>query len=229
MTMDVRAIQAALTAAGYPCAVDGQIGAKTYSSLFAFVGRQPVSTLTLNLGSAADQYFVPAGLTTSLRLSHALAQWAVETGGFKRMEEDLNYSAERLTVVWPKRFPTIAAATPYAHNPSALANKTYGGRNGNVTVGDGWLYRGRGPTQLTFKSNYEEASHMTGLDLVGNPDSVAGADTGLHVACTYWMARGINAAADADDVAHVRQLVNGGQNGIDDAKRYLARAKAVLR
>jgi putative chitinase len=227
--MDVRAIQAALTAAGYPCAVDGQIGARTYAALFAFVGRQQVTPLITELGKAADQYFVPAGLTSSLRLAHALAQWAVETGGFKRMEEDLDYSAERLTVVWPKRFPTIAWAAPYAHNPVALANKSYGGRLGNSTVGDGWLYRGRGLTQLTGRANYIEAARITGLDLVGNPNSVAEPATGLRVACAYWSTRGINAAADADDVAHVRQLVNGGQNGIDEAKRYLARAKAVLR
>lgn len=229
MTMDVRAIQAALTAAGYPCTVDGQIGPHTYASLFAFVGRSAITPMIADLGKAADQYFVPAGIASSLRIAHALSQWAVETGGFKRMEEDLNYSAERLTVVWPKRFPTIAAATPYAHNPTALANKSYGGRNGNNTAGDGWLFRGRGPTQLTFRANYEEAAHMTGLDLVGNPHSVSEPMTGLRVACAYWTARGINAAADADDVAHVRQLVNGGQNGIDEAKRYLARAKMVLR
>lgn len=227
--MDVRAIQSALTAAGYPCAVDGQIGPHTYASLFAFVGRSAITPLIADLGKAADQYFVPNNLITPLRLAHALSEWAVETGGFKRMEEDLNYSAERLTEVWPKRFPTIGAATPYAHNPAALANKSYGGRNGNNTAGDGWLFRGRGPTQLTFRANYADASRVTGLDLVGNPDSVSEPMTGLRVACAYWMTRGINAAADADDVVKVRQLVNGGQNGIDEAKRYLARAKMVLR
>ena len=227
--MDVRAIQTALCAAGKPVSVDGQCGAKTYAALFAFVGRSAVTPLAVALGSAADRYFVPAGLTTSLRLRHALAQWAVETGGFQRMEENLDYSAQRLTQVWPSRFPTIAAAMPYAGHPIALANKSYGGRFGNNTVGDGWLYRGRGLTQLTFRNNYAEAATMTGLDLVGNPDQVADPATGLRVACTYWTARAINAAADRDDVVTVRKLVNGGTNGLDEAKAYLARAKLVLK
>lgn len=226
--MDVRAIQTALSAAGYPVAVDGQIGGKTYAALFAFVGRSPVTPLTSALGAAADRYFVPAQLTTGRRLAHALSQWAVETRGFKRMEEDLDYEAKRLTEVWPKRFPTIAAAAPYAHNPIALANKTYGGRNGNVSIGDGWLYRGRGPTQLTGRANYAEASRVSEIDLVGHPETVAEPDAGLRVACSYWTARGINAAADDDDIVRVRQLVNGGTNGIDDARRYLMRAKIVL-
>lgn len=227
--MDVRAIQTSLSAAGYPVAIDGQCGPKTYAALFAFVGRSQITSLITDLGRAADKYFVPAGLTTALRLAHALAQWAVETGGFKRMEEDLDYSAARLTQVWPNRFPTVNDAMPYAGHPIALANKSYGGRFGNNTVGDGWLYRGRGLTQLTFRNNYAEAAKLTGLDLVGNPDQVADPATGLRVACTYWTARAINAAADRDDIVAVRQLVNGGTNGLDEAKRNLARAKMVLK
>src|SRR5437764_15407792 len=41
----------------------------------------------------------------------------VESRGFTHLSEDLGYSAERLHAVWPNRFPTIAAAAPYAHNP----------------------------------------------------------------------------------------------------------------
>ncbi len=227
--MDARAIQTTLSAAGYPVVVDGQLGPKSYSALFAFVGRGAVTPLTTALGKAADQFFIPAGLASPLRLAHALAQWAVETGGYTRMEEDLSYSAARLVAVWPNRFPTIAAAAPYANNPVALGNKVYGGRLGNSTVGDGYFYRGRGLTQLTGRSNYAEAGAMIGLDLVGNPGLVEDPATGLRVACAYWTARNINAAADADDVARVRLLINGGSNGLDEAKRYLARAKQVLR
>lgn len=226
--MNVRNVQQRLARAGYACADDGDLGPKTYAALFAFVGRQQVNPRLTDLGAAADKYFGPAGITTPLRLRHALAQWATETGGFTRFEENLNYSAQRLCAVWPKRFPTLASAQPFANNPQALANRVYGGREGNTDPMDGWRYRGRGATQLTFKDNYAEASHLTGLDLTGNPDAVAESDTGLRVACAYWTARDINHFADADDLESVRIKVNGGVNGLDDARRYLARAAIVI-
>ncbi|WP_245281592.1 hypothetical protein [Ensifer sp. ZNC0028] len=70
--------------------------------------------------------------------------------------ENLSYSAERLTQVWPTRFATIASAKPFARNPCKLANKVYGGRMGNTAPDDGWLYRGRGLPQITGKQNYEK-------------------------------------------------------------------------
>jgi putative chitinase len=50
----------------------------------------------------------------------------------------------------------------------------------------------------------------------------------VRLACLYWASRKINAAADADDLVKVRKLVNGGSNGLDDAKVHLARAKKIL-
>lgn len=227
--MDVKALQQRLTARGYsPGPIDGDMGPKTYAGLFAFVGRATVTAPIADLGRAADRWFAPAGLVTPLRLAHALAQWAVETSGFSRFEENLNYSAARLMQVWPSRFPNRAAADPYAGHPVALANKTYGGRNGNTQSGDGWQFRGRGPTMLTGRGNYAAAGDLVGLDLVSDPESVAEPDTGLRVACAYWTVHKINAAADRDDIMAVRRLVNGGTIGLDEARGYLARAKVVL-
>lgn len=52
-----------------------------------------------------------AGIETPRRLQHFMAEIATETGGLRLLEENLNYSAERLRVVWPKRFPNLAAAS----------------------------------------------------------------------------------------------------------------------
>jgi putative chitinase len=87
-------------------------------------------------------------------LAYILASAHHETGGkFQPVEENLIYSAKRLTQVWPQRFPSIASAQPYANNPKGLANKVYGGRMGN-NLSEGWTYRGRGLIQITGKDNY---------------------------------------------------------------------------
>ncbi|MBV9247503.1 MAG: protease, partial [Methylobacteriaceae bacterium] len=100
----------------------------------------------------ADEMFPAYGLATLLRVRHFLAQVAEETGGLRVLEEDLDYSAMRLMQVWPARFPTLATAEPYAHNPRRLADRVYGGRMGNTGPDDGWKYRGRGLLQTTGKA-----------------------------------------------------------------------------
>lgn len=93
--------------------------------------------------------------TSVFHLAAILAEAYHETGGqMQPVSENLNYSAKRLTEVWPGRFPTIASAKPFANNPRKLANRVYGGRLGNVGDDDGWLYRGRGLAQITGRANY---------------------------------------------------------------------------
>ena len=90
------------------------------------------------------------GCTTTLRLAHFLAQCAHESGGFKAVTENLNYSAEGLKKIFPKYFPGNLNES-YARKPEKIANKVYGGRMGNgpEESGDGWKFRGRGYIQLT--------------------------------------------------------------------------------
>ena len=71
------------------------------------------------------------GIDTQERRAAFLAQVGVESGDLRNTEENLNYSAERLHAVWPRRFPTVASAQPYAHNPEALGNHVYANRLGN--------------------------------------------------------------------------------------------------
>ena len=93
--------------------------------------------------------------TSRFHLAAILAESYHETDGtMQPVEENLNYSAKRMTQVWPSRFPTIASAQPYAGNPRALANKVYGGRLGNTGPNDGWVFRGRGLSQITGRANY---------------------------------------------------------------------------
>lgn len=104
-------------------------------------------------------------------LAYSLATAYHEVGSkLSPVSENLNYSAKRITEVWPLRFKTISAAAPYANNPEKLANFVYGGRLGNNKTGDGWLYRGRGYPQLTGKTGYEKFGKLLNINLVNNPE-----------------------------------------------------------
>ena len=85
-----------------------------------------------------NQVFVKYDIGTPKRQAAFIGQCAVESANFTRLQENLKYSAQRLTQVWPSRFPSIEAATPYANNPEKLANFVYAGRMGNLQDGDGW-------------------------------------------------------------------------------------------
>ena len=71
------------------------------------------------------------GIDGPLRLSHFLSQCAHESGNFKFVKENLNYSADGLRKIFPKYFPTTEIAEKYARQPEKIANKVYGGRMGN--------------------------------------------------------------------------------------------------
>ena len=51
----------------------------------------------------------------------------------------------------------------------------------------------------------------------------------LLVSCVFWRQKRVNQHCDADDIISVTQLVNGGQNGLDSRKAYLAKAKGPPR
>ena len=227
----VRDIQTRLRDRGtFPDRIDGDLGPLTWAGLIRWVGRRGSMPHDVAMTRALAAAARTAQINSGLRIAHFLSQIAVESGGFARLEENLNYTAPRLCQVWPARFPTLESAQPCAGNPQALANRVYGGRlgNGPAASGDGWRYRGRGLIQLTGKDNYREAAGYTRLSLVDRPEIAADPAKSAEIACHYWTSRAINKAADKDDVLAVRRAVNGGTHGIDDVRTFLARAKTVL-
>lgn len=222
--MSIRTLQQKLNGFGYQLAVDNQAGPKTYAALFAYMGAKDAAPM---LGKGADAHFATYRIEGALRLAHWLAQFGHESAGFTHFVENLNYSAARLMAVWPKRFPTFAAAKPYANNPESLANKVYGGRLGNVQPGDGWRFIGRGP-QLTGRSNYSATARRTGLPLIEHPELAADPQYFVHIACDFWAQAECNELADRDDLRAITLKINGGYTGIAERARLLAKAKAVL-
>jgi putative chitinase len=177
---------------------------------------------------SADAVLAQFGISDNkLRMAHFMAQILHESGAFTILEENLNYSAKRMTQVWPKRFPTVAAAQPFEHDPQKLANKVYGGRMGNVDPDDGWKYRGRGLLQLTGRESYIKHGSQVGADLEGQPDLVATSGLALKIAAAEFKASGCNAFADADNLEKVTKAINGGLIGLDERKAWLVKTKKI--
>lgn len=211
---------------------DGVLGPVSYAALFTRMAGKPIPHAAA-FGRGAAEHFPAYEITTPLRLAHFMAQTHVESMGYTRLVESLNYSAKRLTQVWPNRFPTNPVAgqfvaARFANNPEALANATYGGRMGNTQPGDGWRYIGRSIKQITGRENYAKCAARTGLDLINHPEIAADPEHSVHIACDYWGSRCINPLADRDDIVAVTKAINGGLNGLDDRRAQLVRAKALL-
>jgi putative chitinase len=159
------------------------------------------------------------GINTPNRLAHFLAQCAHESGGFKFMSENLNYSAKGLMGVFKKYFPTEAIAKQFERKPDAIADKVYGGRMGNTAPNHGSMYKGRGFIQLTGRTNYAAFDKIVDDDILANPNLVA-TKYPLLSAAWFWNSRNLNALADkgATDavVTEITKKVNGGTHGLAD-------------
>ncbi len=164
------------------------------------------------------------------RLYMFLAQIGHELGGLTITEENLNYRAERLIDVWPRRFTDVESGRPFEHNPEALADHVYCDRMGNgpESSGDGWRYRGRGYIQITGRDGYQSVGDIAGLDLVGEPDLAAAPQHALLVACAFWQWKDLNPLCAADGIEAVTRRINGGLTGLRDRRAWLDKVHRTL-
>jgi putative chitinase len=163
-------------------------------------------------------------ITNNLRLAHFLAQCSHESGGFKSVSENLNYSADGLKKIFGKYFPGNLNES-YAKQPEKIASRVYGGRmgNGDESTKEGFKFRGRGYIQLTGKSNYTNFTKFIGEDCVSNPDLVA-TKYPLSSAAFFFDSNKLWSICDkgADDatVTAVTKRVNGGTIGLPDRIKH---------
>ncbi len=150
------------------------------------------------------------GITTKRRLAHFLVQIAVETGGLRFIEENLNYRPERLVAIFGNRV-SEEKARKLAGKPRETANYIYGDRLGNKgrDTDDGWNYRGSGLLQITGRDNFEAAERLSKLQLRENPDLARKPAEGLHISATFWSSNGINSYCDMGKLRAIRVKVNG--------------------
>ena len=161
-------------------------------------------------------------IDTPLKLAHFLAQCGHESGGFKVVNENLNYSADGLKKIFPKYFPGNLSES-YARNPEKIAAKVYGGRmgNGDESSKEGWKFRGRGYIQLTGKHNYTEFGKAINEDITSNPDLVA-SKYPLLSAAWFFHKNCLHRCVDSSDacVTSVTKCVNGGTIGLPDRLKH---------
>ena len=164
-------------------------------------------------------------INTPERIAGFISQCAHESGGFKFVVENLNYSAAALRTVFGKYFTDDAQANIYARHPEKIANKVYASRigNGNEASGDGFKYRGRGLIQITGKDNYVAFFNAVRMDSLSDPALVESPSLAALSAGWYWDTRHLNALADAKDIIGMTKRINGGTNGLDDRQMKYAK------
>ncbi|HDP0376688.1 TPA: glycoside hydrolase family 19 protein [Salmonella enterica subsp. enterica serovar Concord] len=171
------------------------------------------------------------GITAPLDQAMFLAQIGHESGGFTRIVENLNYSADGLKATFGKYFPGDTAqlygrTSDHPANQKAIANIVYAHRMGNIEENDGWNYRGRGLIQITGHDNYRDCGAGLGADLILSPQLLEQDEYAARSAAWFFASKG--SLKRSGDIKAVTKIINGGTNGLDDRKARYEKAKSVL-
>ncbi len=177
-----------------------------------------------------NETFKRFNINTPLRQAAFIGQCGHECANFKILEENLNYRAETLIRIWPKRFPSLEFAKQYEKNPKKIANSVYANRMGNrdEASGDGYRFRGRGCLQTTGSANYFHAGKALGVDLIMEPDLLSTPKYAALAAGYFWDTHKLNQFADSRDYTTMTKKINGGTIGLQDRIKHIEHAFEVL-
>ena len=169
-------------------------------------------------------------INTANRVACFLGQTAHESGGYRALRENLNYSDKGLMGIFKKYFPTQESTVGYVRQPEKIANKIYANRMGNgpESSGDGFAYRGRGLIQLTGKTNYQWFAASIEESLEETIKFLETYEGAVQSACWFWESNNLNALADKLDVKVMTKKINGGYIGLDDRIKHINHAVHVL-
>lgn len=184
--------------------------------------------------AALEYAAAKSGIADRLALAHWLGQMHVESAGFSKMTESLNYSVEGLLKTFGRHRISAPDCARFGRKPgqvanqSALANILYGGawgkeNLGNTEPGDGWRYRGGGFKQITGRANYREAGHEDEPDILRTD-----VQPSANAAANFFARHGCIGPARADDVEGVTRRVNGGLLGLSERIAATKTAKGLI-
>ncbi|WP_447333626.1 glycoside hydrolase family 19 protein [Klebsiella quasipneumoniae] len=175
-------------------------------------------------------------ITAPLDQAMFIAQCGHESTSFTQLVESFNYSVAGLAGFVKAKRITQDQANSLGRKSSekalplerqkAIANLVYSNRYGNKSAGDGWKYRGRGLKQITFLDNYLRCGTALKLDLFSNPELLEKDINAARSAAWFYTSSGC--LKYPGDLVRVTQIINGGQNGIDDRRARFLKAKSVL-
>jgi len=174
--------------------------------------------------------FAKFDINTPQRQAAFVGQCMVESGNFNHLEENLNYSAVRITQVWP-RISINAAQAAVAKGKAGIAELIYGHRAelGNTKDGDGGLFFGRGLIQLTGRANYTAFATAIGKpEIIEHPELVASPEYACLSAGWFWSTRKLNDLADKGDYDTMTRRINGGTLGLTERKANISKALTIL-
>ena len=152
-----------------------------------------------------EQYKTFANLTTPVRIAGFLSQIGHETNQFLWLSE-------------------------------LASGQAYEGRKdlGNIKLGDGKRFKGRGYIQLTGRSNYQafqewviknqkaifDEQQEPIPNFIQNPELIATHRWAMLSAIFFWQNKKMNQYADAMDIKQMTKIVNGGLKGFEERKQY---------
>ncbi|HAT3749144.1 TPA: glycoside hydrolase family 19 protein [Klebsiella oxytoca] len=175
-------------------------------------------------------------ITSAIDQAMFIAQCGHESTSFTQLVESFNYSIAGLAGFVKAKRITQDQANSLGRKSSekalplerqrAIANLVYSNRYGNKSAGDGWKYRGRGIIGITFLDNYMKCGNALKLDLVSTPDLLEKDINAARSAAWFYTSNGC--LKYPGDLVRVTQIINGGQNGIDDRRARFLKAKSVL-
>ena len=186
--------------------------------------------------------FEVCNINTKNRLYHFFAQIYQEVGPTFNLNEGFNYRPQVLIdkFAYYRNHPQDAQTDGYipgkqAANKQNIANRAYGGREGNddIASGDGWRYRGRGMKQLTFKNNYRSFTNYhervwgKRVDFESKPDLLVETVYAARSALYFWDQNNLFDRADkgiSREVSDsITRIVNRYDNHYEDRYNNLIR------